>query len=75
MTNKISTEEKNNAVKRIENILNEFDQALKTAEKVYEDAIKKGNIQLQREIQKKIDHIKKEEASIQNILVGIKAIC
>ena len=75
MTKNISIQEKNNAVKRIEKILNEFDNALKTAEKVYEDAIKKGDIKLQKEIQKKIDQIKKEEASIQNILVGIKAIC
>ena len=53
----------------------EFEDALKTAEKVYEDAIKKGDLKLQKEIQKKIDHIKKEEASIQNILIGIKTIC
>lgn len=75
MTNNITAKEKNNAVKRIEKILNEFEDALKTAEKVYEDAVIKGDLELQKEIQKKIDHIKKEEASIQNILTGIKTIC
>ena len=75
MIENITTEEKNDAIKRLNKILEEFDDALKTAEKVYEDAIKKGDLNLQKEIQKRIDSIKKEEASIQNILTGIKAIC
>ena len=75
MIENITSEEKNDAIRRLKRILDEFDNALKTAEKVYEDAVKKGDIELQNEIQKKIESIKKEEASIQNILLGIKAIC
>jgi hypothetical protein len=75
MIENITAEEKNDAVRRLEKILNEFNNALKTAEKVYEDAAKKGDVKLQKEIQNKIDSIKKEETSIKNILTGIKAIC
>ena len=75
MTVKIKNKEKSDAIKRIEKILSEFEATLKTAENVYEDAVKKGDLKLQKEIQKKIDHIKKEEASIQNILLGIRTIC
>ncbi len=75
MTDKIKNKEKSDAIKRIEKILSEFEDALKIAENVYEDAVEKGDLKLQKEIQKKIDHIKREEASIQNILLGIKTIC
>jgi hypothetical protein len=75
MIENISAEEKNDAVRRLERILNEYNNALKTAEKVYEDAAKKGDLELQKQIQKKIESIKKEETSIKNILTGIKAIC
>jgi len=75
MTEKITPEERNNAIIRIQKILNEYEDALKSAQHIYEDAVKKQNIKLQKEIQKKIEHIKKEEASIQNVLIGIKSIC
>jgi len=75
MIENISADEKNDAVRRLERILNEFNSALKTAEKVYEDAAKKGDLELQKQVQKKIESIKKEETSIKNILIGIKEIC
>lgn len=75
MTEKITPEERNNAIIRIQKILNEYEDALKSAQHIYEDAVKNQNIKLQKEIQKKIEHIKKEEASIQNVLIGIKSIC
>ena len=74
MTDEIPAEEKNNAIKRIKRILDEFEDALKTAENVYEDALKKGDLKIQKEIQKKIEMIKREETSLNNIIIGLRSM-
>ena len=71
MTDEIPAEEKNNAIKRIKKILDEFENTLKTAENVYEDAVKKGDVKIQKEIQKQIEKIKREEASLHNIILEL----
>ena len=71
MTDEILAEEKNNAIKRMERILDEFEDTLKTAENVYEDAVKKGDVKIQKEIQKQIEKIKREEASLHNIILEL----
>ena len=71
MTDEIPAEEKNNAIKRIKRILDEFEDILKTAENVYEDAVKKGDVKIQKEIQKQIEKIKREEASLHNIILEL----
>ena len=71
MTDEISTEEKNNAIKRINRILDAFEDTLKTAENVYEDAVKKGDIKIQREIQKRMEKIKREEDTLHNIILEL----
>lgn len=70
-----TTEEKNNAIKRIKQLLNEFEDTLKIAENLYEDALRKGDLKIQKEIQKKMDMIKKEETSLKNIILGIEELC
>jgi len=72
MTYEILAEEKNNAIIRMKKILEEFEDTLKTAENIYEDAVKKGNIKIQKEIQKRIEKIKREEASIHNIILELE---
>jgi hypothetical protein len=72
MNDEISAEEKNNAIKRIKRILDEFENTLKTAENVYEDAVKKKDEKIQKEIQKRIEKIKREEASLNNIIIGLR---
>ena len=68
MNDEIPAEEKNNAIKQMKRILDEFEDTLKTAENVYEDAVKKGDVKVKKEKQKKIEKIKREEASLHNIL-------
>jgi hypothetical protein len=75
LTDKDTTEEKNNAIKRIKQLLNEFEDTLKIAENLYEDALRKGDLKIQKEIQKKMDMIKKEETSLKNIILGIEELC
>ena len=74
MTDKITTEEKNNGIQRIKQILHEFEDALKIAENIYKDAVRKGNARIQKEIQKQIEKIKKEEASLNNIIIGLEHV-
>ena len=71
MADEISAEEKNNAIKRINRILDAFEDTLKTAENVYEDAVKKGDIKIQREIQKRMEKIKREEDTLHNIILEL----
>ncbi len=71
MTDEIPIEEKNNAIKRMKRILDEFEDTLKTAENIYEDAVKKGDLKIKKKIQKKIEKIKREEASIHNIILEL----
>ena len=71
MTDVIPAEEKNNAIKQMKRILDEFEDTLKTAENVYEDAVKKGDVKIQKEIQKKIEMIKREEASLHTIILDL----
>ena len=72
MNDEITAEEKNNAIKRIKRILDEFENTLKTAENVYKDAVKKKDEKIQKEIQKQIEKIKREEASLNNIIIGLR---
>jgi len=51
MTYEILAEERNNAIKRMKRILDEFEDTLRTAENIYEDAVKKGDVKIQKEIQ------------------------
>ncbi len=67
----ITIEEKNDAVKRMNKILAEFESTLKRAEDIYRVAVKKGDLNLQKKLLKNINKIKKEEESIQNIISGI----
>jgi hypothetical protein len=71
MTYEILAEERNNAIKRMKRILDEFEDTLKTAENMYEDAVKKGDVKIQKEIQKRIEKIKREEASLHNIILEL----
>ena len=71
MTDEIPAEEKNNAIKRLKRILDEFEDTLKIAENVYEDAVKKGDVKIQKEIQKQIEKIKREKTSIHNIILEL----
>ena len=68
---KITTEEKTDAVKRMNKILGEFESTLKRAEDIYKIAVKKGDLDLQKKLLKNINKIKREEESIQNIISGI----
>ena len=68
---KITTEEKTDAVKRMNKILVEFESTLKRAEDIYKIAVKKGDLDLQKKLLKNINKIKREEESIQNIISGI----
>ena len=74
MTDEIPAKEKNNAIKRIKKILDEFEDALNTAENVYEDALRKGDLKIQKKIQKKIKMIKREETSLNNIIIGLRSM-
>ena len=71
MSYEILAEERNNAIIRMKKILDEFEDTLKIAETIYEDAVKKGDIKIQKEIQKRIEKIKREEASIHNIIIEL----
>jgi predicted Zn-dependent peptidase len=71
LNDKISIEERNDAVKRMNRILDEFESTLKRAEIIYKEAVEKGDIDLQKKLLKNINKIKKEEASIQNLIAGI----
>ena len=71
MTDEIPAEEKNNAIKRLKKILDEFEDTLKTAENVYEDAMNKGDVKIKKKIQKQIEKIKREEASLHNIILEL----
>ncbi len=71
MTYEILAEERNNAIKRMKRILDEFEDTLRTAENIYEDAVKKGDVKIQKEIQKRIEKIKREEASLYNIILEL----
>ena len=71
MTDEIPAEEKNNAIKRMKRILDAFEYTLKTAENLYEDAVKKGDVKIQKEIQKQIEKIKREEVSLHNIILEL----
>ncbi|UCF50001.1 MAG: hypothetical protein JSU91_00540 [Thermoplasmatales archaeon] len=68
---KITSEEKNDAVKRMNKILEEFESTLKRAEDIYKVAVKKGDLNLQKKLLKNINKIKREEESILNIISGI----
>ncbi len=72
MSDEIPPEEKNIAIKRINSILNEFEDSLKIAENLYEDAVKKGAGKIQKEIQKKIRKIKREETLLHNIILFLE---
>lgn len=72
MSYEILAEDRNNAIIRMKKILDEFENTLKIAENMYEDAVKKGDIKIQKEIQKRIEKIKKEEASIHNIILELQ---
>ena len=74
MTDNIPAEKKNNAIKRIKRILDRFEDTLKTAENVYEDALRKGDLKIQKQIQKKIEKIKREETSLNNIIIGLRSM-
>ena len=54
-------------IKRINRILDAFEDTLKTAENVYGDAMKKGDVKIRKKIQKQIEKIKREESSLHNI--------
>jgi Zn-dependent oligopeptidase len=71
VNDEIPAEEKNNAIKQMKRILDEFEDTLKTAENVYEDAVKKGDVKIKKEKQKKIEKIKREEASLHNIILEL----
>ena len=71
MNNQISIEEKNDAVKRMKKILQEFENTLQKAEIIYKEAVKKGDLVLQKKLLKNINKIKQEEESIQNLIYGI----
>ena len=74
MTDDISAEEKDKAIKRINRILGDFEDTLKIAENIYEDAMKKGDVKIQKEIQKQIEKIKKEEVLLNNIIIGLRSM-
>ena len=75
MTDEIPAEEKNNAIKRLKKILDEFEDTLKTAENVYEDAMNKGDVKIKKKIQKQMEKIKREEASLHNIILELGEKC
>jgi len=71
LIDKISIVEKNDAVKRMNKILEEFEFTLKRAEEIYKEAVEKGDLDLQKKLLKNINKIKKEEESIKNLILGI----
>jgi hypothetical protein len=71
VTDEIPAEEKKYAIKRMKRILDAFEDTLKTAENVYEDAVKKGDVKIKKKIQKQIEKIKREEASLHNIILEL----
>ena len=71
MQNQISIEEKNDALKRMKKILQEFEETLKRAELIYKEAVEKGDLDLQKRLLENINKIKQEEATIQNLISGI----
>jgi predicted DNA-binding protein YlxM (UPF0122 family) len=75
VTDEIPAEDKNNAIKRVKRILDKFEDTLKIAEDVYEDAVKKGDVKIKKKIQKQIGKIKREEASLHNIILELRGKC
>jgi len=75
VTDEIPAEEKNNAIKRIKRILDAFEDTLKTAENVYENAVKNGDVKIKKKIQKQMEKIKREEASLHNIILELGEKC
>jgi hypothetical protein len=71
LNNQISLQEKNDALKRMKKILQEFEDALKRAEIIYKEAVEKGDLDLQKRLMENIIKIKREEATIQNLINGI----
>jgi len=71
LNDKISAEEKKDAIKRMNKILDEFENTLKRAESIYKDAVEKGDLDLQKRLLKNINKIRREEESIQNLISGI----
>ena len=71
MSYEILAEERNNAIIRMKRILDEFEETLKIAENIYADAVKKGDVKIQKEIQKRIEKIKREEASLHSIILEL----
>jgi hypothetical protein len=72
MTQCIIIQDRKNGIKRVKNILNQFEETLQTAENLYTDAVKDGNIIIQKEAQKKVDNIKKEIAYLNKIVFGLE---
>lgn len=74
MTDCILNQERDNSIKRINQILNKFEVTLKIAENLYNVAVKEGNILIQKEIQKRIKEIKKEKDYINSIIIRLENI-
>ena len=70
----ITIQERENCLKQVKKILNEFEVTLKTAENLYAYAVRDGNKHIQKEIQKKIDNIKKEIDYLKKIMIGLENI-
>jgi hypothetical protein len=71
LNNQISIEEKNDALKRMKKILQEFEDTLQKAEIIYKEAVEKGDLELQKRLLENINKIKREEETIQNLISGI----
>lgn len=74
MNDQISNEERDDALKRMKKILDEFDNTRKEAEIIYKEAVEKGDLELQKKLLKNINKIKQEEESIQNLIYEIREI-
>ena len=74
LTKNVTCEEKTDAINRIKKILIEFDNTLKEAENIYQEACKKGDLELQNRVKEKIEKIKKEETSLKNMMIAINGI-
>jgi hypothetical protein len=74
LNDQISNEERDDALKRMKKILDEFDNTLKEAEIIYKEAVEKGDLELQKKLLKNINKIKQEEESIQNLIYEIREI-
>jgi len=74
LNDQISNEERDDALKRMKKILDEFDNTRKEAEIIYKEAVEKGDLELQKKLLKNINKIKQEEESIQNLIYEIREI-